>query len=28
MRGGERACTLLKLLNTLGADGYTFRNDL
>lgn len=28
MAGGERACTLLRLLNTLAADGYSFRNDL
>ena len=28
MSGGERACTLLKLLNTLAADGYSFCNDL
>lgn len=28
MREGERACTLLKLLNTLAADGYSFRNNL
>lgn len=28
MSGGERACTLLELLNTLRADGYSFRNDL
>lgn len=28
MRAGERACTLLRLLNTLAADGYSFRNNL
>lgn len=27
MGEGERACTLLRLLNTLTADGYSFRND-
>ena len=28
MREGERACTLLKLLNTLKEDGYSFRNNV